>query len=193
MKKRLFISLACVAAVLLCGCDADTDSSSSSAASSSVASSIESKSDSSMSSTDSSSESTKSEDSGESEGEERVLYDKDGLTITYIGFRKKSVYHCDEFRFRLSNHSGEKIKIKARDVYINGISTRITMRESLGGNKSVLDGIEILSFYLQEYNIDEVKDVKFVLECCYDDENSTPIYTSDPITIKSSEGARFRV
>ena len=171
MKKSIILALIATMAfsAIVTGCSTGKSSSSSEAKSSSSA---EAKTD------DSKTDNSKTEDSTATA--EKVVYDNNGLKITYIGMREGAI--SQNVQFRIENNSNTDYVIQSDDVDINDYTFTPLFSVEVNKGKKTTDEMSFLSSDLEKNRIEEIEKIEFTFKFLDPDTFETK-FTSDPIII----------
>ena len=77
-----------------------------------------------------------------------VIYDKDGIKITYKGLEKE--YVSVSLKLLIENNNSEKYTVQATDITIDGYTMGTLMSASVSPGKKTNDTITLLNSYLKD-------------------------------------------
>ena len=97
----------------------------------------------------------------ESKSIDKVIYDKDGIKVSAKGLSKDIM--GTKIKLAIENNSDKAVTIQNRDLSVNGIMIDGIFSASVEAGKKANDGISILSSYLKENEIEDIKEVEFKL------------------------------
>lgn len=94
----------------------------------------------------------------------KVIYNKNGIKITYTGVEKSALF--TEIRLLFENSNNEKYTVNLDDVSIDGYTYSCLMYTPIAANKKATDSISILNSYLEDNNTSykSIKTVEAKLE-----------------------------
>lgn len=159
MKKLSLIVLAAVlSAAALTGCSAGKSSGASeSSAAGSAASAVESKAEETTKAAE-----TKAEETTKATSKEVVVYDNNGIKLTYLGY-EKDIF--PELKFKLENTSDKSYSVSTEDVSINDSMISTGIFESIASGKKSMVDMTMLESDLEDNGIDKIEKVEFKLRC----------------------------
>lgn len=166
MKKSIILALIATMAfsVIVTGCSTGKSSSSSAAESSSSA---EAKAD-----------NSKADDSTATA--EKVVYEKDGLKITYLGIEEGMI--SQDMQFTIENNSETDYIVQTDDVSVNDCNLTTLFSVEVNKGKKATDEMSFLSSDLEKNKIEKIEKVEFNFKFL-DPETFETKFTSDPIII----------
>lgn len=190
-KSKTGLVIGIIAAVVIIAAIAGTaggksngDSSSSEKASISV--------DSSKSDSQSSGKVEKSADSTSSKGKSQtannVIYNKDGVKITYTGYTAAELFSSASFSFKVENNSKHNINLSTLHLNVNGYTITSIMSEDVPKGKKSNIKLDLYASELENNNIKTIGNVEFSLECTDKDTYAT-LFSTDKVTITLDEKA----
>ena len=91
--------------------------------------------------------------------EATVIYDKDGIKISYIGLSQGS--EKAKINLLIENDSDKGRMIQARDFSINGFMVEEIFSADVAAQKKCYDSIDVYNRELEENKITEIKDIEF--------------------------------
>lgn len=91
--------------------------------------------------------------------ESTVIYDKDGIKISYIGLSQGS--EKAKINLLIENDSDKGRMIQARDFSINGFMANEIFSADVAAQKKCYDSIDVYNRELEENKITEIKDIEF--------------------------------
>lgn len=115
------------------------------------------------------------------EMDRKLVFDQDGIAISFVGFDDESLWGLDVLLF-IENNSVEPITVQVRDSSINGFMIDGTMSCDVMPGKASNDSISFFSSSLEENEIEEVESVELSFHIFHKDTWGTIIDT-DIITI----------
>ena len=169
MKKSIILALIATMAfsVIVTGCSTGKSSSSSSASEAKSSSSAEAKTD-----------DSKTDDSTATA--EKVVYDDNGLKITYIGMEKGAI--SQNVLFRIENNSNTDYIIQSEDADINDCALMPMFSVEVNKGKRATDDMSFLSSDLEKNQIEKIEKIEFTFKFLDPDTFETK-FTSNPIII----------
>lgn len=104
---------------------------------------------------------TPSTTQAEIKDESKVLYDKDGLTITYKGIEYGSF--TTKVNLLIENSTGKDITVQTRDLSVNGYMVSDVFSCDVLNGKKANDHISIITDKLEENNIkyEDISNIEF--------------------------------
>lgn len=108
-----------------------------------------------------------------------VVYDNNGIKLTYKGFKNDIM---PELTFFLENSSDKTYMVSSDDVSINDYMISTTILEEVAPGKKVNTSMVMFSSALEDNNITKIEKVEFKLHCTNSDDY-TDSFDSDVITI----------
>lgn len=90
-----------------------------------------------------------------------VVYDKNGIKITYIGFERVS-YGYSDFKFMIENNTQGAITIITQNESVNGYMIEGIMYEDIQPGKKVNTELSFADEDLQKNNINSIESIEFL-------------------------------
>ena len=132
-------------------------------------------------STEKPSESEKKKESSSSKSsDEKVLYDANGVKVTYKGMDKG--WMSTDFKVKIENNSGKDLMVQTRDESINGVMVDVFFSCDVKDGKSANDKITILKSELEDNDIKSIDNFEFYFTFI-DSDDWLDSFESDIITI----------
>ncbi len=110
-----------------------------------------------------------------------VLYDNNGVKITYLGIAPLK-YGGEEVKLYIQNSSGKNYTVQANNVSVNGIMTSPIFSCKVAAGKSSYDGINFSESSLKDSNIASISTVEFTFRI-FDTDNWSNNFNSSVITV----------
>lgn len=121
---------------------------------------------------------SKAEDTNASS--EKVVYEKDGLKITYLGIEEGII--SQDVQFTIENNSETDYIIQTDDVSVNDCNLTTLFSVEVNKGKKATDEMSFLSSDLEKNKIEKIEKVEFNFKFLDPDTFQTK-FTSDPIVI----------
>ncbi len=113
----------------------------------------------------------------------KVLVDKEGIKITFLGLEKTGTYSKSyKFKFQAVNNSGKNITIQTRNESINGVMISGMCSCDVQNGKIALDDIEFFCSSLEEKGITTISNYEFNFTI-FEEESWDDIFDSDTISL----------
>lgn len=90
-----------------------------------------------------------------------VIYEKNGIKITYLGIAARK-YGGEEVKLYIENSSEKNYIVQVDDESVNGLMTDSVFSCDVAAGKSAYDSIEFPDFVLEESNLTSVNTVEFI-------------------------------
>ena len=124
---------------------------------------------------------SKKESSSSKSSDEKVLYDANGVKVTYKGMEKG--WMSTKFKVKIENNSGKDLMVQTRDESINGLMVSVFFSCDVKDGKSANDEIDIMKSELEDNDIESIDDFEFYFTFI-DSDDWLDTFESDIITIK---------
>ena len=124
---------------------------------------------------------SKKESSYSKSSDEKVLYDANGVKVTYKGMEKG--WMSTKFKVKIENNSGKDLMVQTRDESINGLMVSVFFSCDVKDGKSANDEIDIMKSELEDNDIESIDDFEFYFTFI-DSDDWLDTFESDIITIK---------
>ena len=113
-----------------------------------------------------------------------VIYENNGVKITYLGISASDSYSGgEEVKLFIQNSSDKKYVVQTRDVSINGVMANPVFSCNVAAGKSAYDSIKFYSSTLKNCNVTSINSVELVFHI-FEDGNSDNRFDSGVISIK---------
>ena len=116
---------------------------------------------------------------------EEVIYDEDGIRITYMGMEAATLNISTDVKFKIENNSGKSVNISTDDFSVDGYSINAFMYTEVADGKITNDSIDILDSYLSDNGLSyaDIKEAEFKLNIS-DSNDFTDRKTTATIKVK---------
>lgn len=88
-----------------------------------------------------------------------IIYDKDGIKISYIGLSQDD--REAKINLLIENNTDIGRMVQARDFSVNGFMTEEYFSSNVAANKKCYDSIDVYNSDLEANKITEIKDIEF--------------------------------
>ena len=119
-----------------------------------------------------------------SEPVNQVVYDDNGVKITYTGIEEKSSRY--EVMFLIENNNDYNCCVQDRNLSVNGYMISGGISATIAPQKKINDGLSIYKRRLEENKIDNIDNIEFNF-CIYDWDSMAVVANSDVISININE------
>lgn len=110
-----------------------------------------------------------------------VVYEQNGVKITYTGLEERSLRYL--FKFLIENDSDIDINVMDEDLSVNGFMINEGgMYTSVASHKKINDGIYVYKSSLENNSITDMENIEFFIRI-YDSNNLASHFETDIITI----------
>lgn len=120
---------------------------------------------------------------------EQKLYDKDGITITALGFDTDN-FMGPKIKLLLENNSDKNITVQIRNSSVNGYMVDLQMSANVVAGKKANNSIDIYNSLLEEAGITTITDIEFSFHI-FSSETWDVIADSEQIAITTSESENY--
>ena len=178
MKKLTVLVLIALLATsaVMAGCSSTSKTSDTSASSAAGSTNGETKSEETTKAAE-----TKAEETTKAASKEVVVYDNNGIKLTYLGY-EKDIF--PELKFKLENTSDKSYSVSTEDVSINDSMISTGIFESIASGKKSMVDMTMLESDLEDNGIDKIEKVEFKLRCT-NSNDFMDSFESDIITINN--------
>lgn len=118
----------------------------------------------------------------------QIIYDENGIKITYKGFSQGGLFENASFDFMIENNSDKDITVSSDKVSLNDFVINNFLYEKIGAGKKTNSGVSVYDYELEQNDIKNINKVEFNLRFI-DPETYDELFTSDKITITLDENA----
>lgn len=95
---------------------------------------------------------------------EKVIMDKNGIKVTYMGIEKLSSYSAGyQIKLKIENSNSKNYTVQVRDLSVNGIMCDSIFSCDVAAGKTAMDGIKIYKSYLDKINQTSITNAEFTL------------------------------
>lgn len=117
----------------------------------------------------------------EAENKEVVLYDENGIKLTYTGY-KEDIFPT--LNYQLENNSDKSYMVRSEDVSINDCMISTSILETIAPGKKSAVKMTMFESDLEDNGIEKIEKVEFKLHCTNSDDYLDS-FDSDVITINN--------
>ena len=116
---------------------------------------------------------------------EEVVYDNDGIKITYMGMEAATFNVSTNIKFKIENSTDKSLTISTDDFSVDGYSINATMYAEVPAGKIANDSIGVLDSYLKDNGLsyDSIKEAEFKIRIT-DSDHILKSEKSDVIKVK---------
>ena len=116
---------------------------------------------------------------------EEVVYDNDGIKITYMGMEAATLNVSTNIKFKIENSTDKSLTISTDDFSVDGYSINATMYAEVPAGKIANDSIGVLDSYLKDNGLsyDSIKEAEFKIRIT-DSDHILKSEKSDVIKVK---------
>lgn len=114
------------------------------------------------------------------EDESKVIYDENGIKITYKG--TEDGFASKDIKLLIENNSDKNYTVQERDLTVNGFVVMATISADIPAGKKANDEIKILESSLEENEITDIENVEFYFHI-FNSDDWTDDFDSDIITL----------
>jgi len=98
---------------------------------------------------------------------EQVLYDENGIKLTYLGY-EEDIFPA--LKFRIENSSDKSYMVTTDDVSVNDSMISTSIIETVAPGKKSIAKMNMFSSDLEENGIEKIEKVEFKLHCTNSDD-----------------------
>ena len=116
---------------------------------------------------------------------EEVVYDNDGIKITYMGMEAATLNVSTNIKFKIENSTDKSLTISTDDFSVDGYSINATMYAEVPAGKIANDSIGVLDSYLKDNGLsyNSIKEAEFKIRIT-DSDHILKSEKSDVIKVK---------